>query len=739
MLLIGMLTLAFNIQPVKASGTIYIRADGGVDPSTAPISTTDNVIYTLTDNIYDEIVVERNNIIIDGKRYTLQGSGSGNGFYLSGINNVTIKNTNIKDFYYGVLFNSASHNVLSANNIINNQYGVFLLSSNYNSIFENNVTDNEEKGVWVYESNNNTIFGNNLANNHYRGLDLSWASNNTLLENKINGSRYNFGVSYGFMHLIDVSNLVNGRPIYYLVNQNDLTLNPEILPQVGYLALINCVNITVEGFFLASNYQGILLANTKNSTIENNKITNNNLGIEFFDSSNNVMSGNNITKNDLCGVWFTLSNYNSIAGNNITNNNEGIHLCGSPSHNNSVSGNNIANNDDGVFSSSDNNTISANNITKNTYCGIKLESSCYYSIYGNNITKNGNYGITLFYSSNDTISGNNITNNYYGISFSWSYNNSISENNLEKNYAGGLYLSASSNNTFYHNNFIDNSPQIYLSSYYPPGKNVWDNGYPSGGNYWSDYAGVDVKKGSGQDMPGSDGIGDTPYVIDANNRDHYPLMNPYGTPPPPTYALTIITTVGGTTDPALGTYSYTANSQVQVTSFPNTGYLFDHWELDSVNIGSANPYTVLMDKNHTLKAFFSPIPPPLSVSISPLSASILAGQSATFTSTISGGYTPYNYQWYLNSNPVSGANASSWTFTPTTAGIYYIYLKVIDAKGNTAQSETARITASVVPVGGYSTLIERPATAQPVLPYIAIMMILTLISIKMKPKSKRKH
>jgi hypothetical protein len=54
--------------------------------------------------------------------------------------------------------------------------------------------------------------------------------------------------------------------------------------------------------------------------------------------------------------------------------------------------------------------------------------------------------------------------------------------------------------------------------------NTWDDGYPSGGNYWSDYNGIDVKSGSYQNETGSDGVGDTPYIIDANNTDHYPLM-----------------------------------------------------------------------------------------------------------------------------------------------------------------------------------------------------------------------
>jgi hypothetical protein len=212
-----------------------------------------------------------------------------------------------------------------------------------------------------------------------------------------------------------------------------------------------------------------------------------------------------------------------------------------------------------------------------------------------------------------------------------------------------------------------------------------------------------------------------------------------GAPLPTTYSLTITTTVGGTTDPTPGTYTYVTNQTVQITAIPDIGYLFDYWELDSVNIGSANPYTVLMDANHTLRAVFLPVAPPLSTSISPLSDSILVGQSVTFTSTVSGGYTPYSYQWYLNGAPVSGATSASWTFTPATSGIYYVHLKVTDAKGNTAQSETARITVAVVPVGGYSFPIQVPKKAEPVLPYIALMAILTAIFIKIKPKTRRKR
>ena len=55
----------------------------------------------------------------------------------------------------------------------------------------------------------------------------------------------------------------------------------------------------------------------------------------------------------------------------------------------------------------------------------------------------------------------------------------------------------------------------------------WDDGYPSGGNYWSDYNGTDFYSGTNQNVTGSDGIGDTSYIIDVNNVDRYPLMSPW--------------------------------------------------------------------------------------------------------------------------------------------------------------------------------------------------------------------
>jgi len=151
--------------------------------------------------------------------------------------------------------------------------------------------------------------------------------------------------------------------------------------------------------------------------------------------------------------------------------------------------------------------------------GVYLDETSHNVLSGNNITANFVYGIYLRHSSNNSISGNDIENSYVGVGLYNSSNNTVSASNITNNKIG-IWLGESFNNTVYHNNFVDNIQQVTIED----NANFWDDGYPSGGNYWSDYVGVDVKSGNNQDEPLSDGIGDTSHDIGGNNTDNYPLM-----------------------------------------------------------------------------------------------------------------------------------------------------------------------------------------------------------------------
>jgi parallel beta-helix repeat protein len=255
MLLLSLLAMTYHFQSAEASNRVYIRANGSIEPVASPISTIDNVTYRLTASVSGSIVIQRNNIILDGAGYSVQGSGSSNGVDLSHTANVTVRNTTIENFDTGIQLDSPT---------------------------------------------------------------------------------------------------------------ND-----------------------------------------------------------------------------------------TVCGNDITGNNVGLYLYGS--------------------------------------------SGC--TIFGNNMTNNSGYALDIDSSSNCTFSGNNIAGSYYDIS---------------------LYLSF--DNIFYHNNFNDSSPITASNS-----ANAWDNGYPSGGNHWSDFDGEDLKSGLYQNETGSDGVGDQPYVVDTDNTDRYPLMGSFVT------------------------------------------------------------------------------------------------------------------------------------------------------------------------------------------------------------------
>jgi hypothetical protein len=147
------------------------------------------------------------------------------------------------------------------------------------------------------------------------------------------------------------------------------------------------------------------------------------------------------------------------------------------------------------------------------------------SVISKNYIANKNTGIRICQSVRNTIVQNKIVNNEYGIAILFeSSSNTVTENVIAKNIIG-ISLSGHlvKQNTVFHNSFLCNDYQVFGYEL----ENAWDDSYPSGGNYWSDYSSTDLYQGPYQNETGSDGIGDTPYVIGVGAMDRYPLMNPY--------------------------------------------------------------------------------------------------------------------------------------------------------------------------------------------------------------------
>jgi parallel beta-helix repeat protein len=310
---------------------------------------------------------------------------------------------------------------------------------------------------------------------------------------------------------------------------------------------------------IANNYLGIFLRNSSYNFIEENIIKfNNNAGLVIWFSSNNIIRYNNFLENDGGGIRFPMdSNYNQVLYNIISGRNGSyIGITMYESFKCDIIGNSIINHSSGIsIHYSSYILISHNQIFKSIYHGIKLIRSSNITVKNNIISetyfdeRNG-IGIYLQTVTNISITQNSITANVRGLylifdtCFCFINQNNISDNSIDgiyfrpynsrnnivkqnlflNNYCGISIYQNNSNNTFYHNNFINNTENAY-----DDGNNIWDNGYPSGGNYWDDYSGVDFKHGQEQNITGHDRIGDTPYEIQGeSNQDNYPVMYPYG-------------------------------------------------------------------------------------------------------------------------------------------------------------------------------------------------------------------
>ena len=169
------------------------------------------------------------------------------------------------------------------------------------------------------------------------------------------------------------------------------------------------------------------------------------------------------------------------------------------------------------YTGASNCTITNNNMTGNNNDLYNL-SPMTNTVISGNIVKQCDYGLVMNLCVNVTMQGNLISDNTWGIWHLTGANNSIIDNTITSN---GVGVVIDGNYTIYHNRFVGNTHhvQISLASHCQ-----WDNGYPSGGNYWSGYISPDLFSGPYQNIQGGDGIGDNLYVINSNNKDNYPFM-----------------------------------------------------------------------------------------------------------------------------------------------------------------------------------------------------------------------
>lgn len=422
---------------------------------------------------------DNNNIFnnnIQSKRYLYKQASCG--IYLDSSNKNIIEQNIANDLgasnavdhgpTHGICLFTSEENILKDNTAQNNKDtgdGIYLSDSHYNILEDNFLADNYN-GINLVNSGNNNLDGN-IAENNKIGIEVDYGSVENILENNLmnNNCIANFNVfpRPDANNNVSESNLIDGKIVYYLQGQSDLVF--DFSSNVALIYCFDCQNITIKDLVINSrNNIGIYFYNTIDSVIENVEITESINAINIEESDNNIIKENIIKKN-FRGISLSDSNNNKIFNNLLEEN----------------------------------------------------DSQGYSPCFGTA----PRFGLSLGGSAGNEIYNNIIINNPTGVGFSgYSGGNTFFGNDVKDN-EEGIAVYCSSNNLFYHNNFIDNNSNVWGSCVPESPKNEWHNDSLKQGNHYSDYC----EPEQGCEDENEDGICDDYYP---KNGDEYSFLQENG-------------------------------------------------------------------------------------------------------------------------------------------------------------------------------------------------------------------
>lgn len=385
-----------------------------------------------------------------------------------------------------------------------------------NNIISNNIVSASNQGIELSYGSGNTLSNNEIHNNTLKGLFLNYSGGNILRENNIAGSPANFDLNgrslSEYRQDIDISNTVDGKPIYYLVDKNDAAVDSST--NAGCVFVVNCTDVVVYDLELSDNGTGVVFAYTQNSNIENvTAVNNSRAGILLQNSTNNRLMDNNVSNNNY-GIQLLNSGNDTLRGNVCTDNLYNF-ICDGGSladyqHDidisNTVDGKPIyylvgkysdtvdaASNAGCVFAVNCSNVTVRDLTVNRNGTGVTFVGTSNSSIENVTSTGNSQAGILLFNSTNTTLLGSSISGNYYGVSLLSSNYALLQSNYIFENSLGVSCNMGSLNliNTIIKNNsdegavaFFDNSiGSVVNCTIYGNSRNEYYYPYDGGGIY----------------------------------------------------------------------------------------------------------------------------------------------------------------------------------------------------------------------------------------------------------------
>ena len=491
-LVLGAFPLFMTILPETARATSLFVGGIGSDNYTTiqgaiNAANPGDTIFVYSGTYKENIIISKSlSLVAEDRDATIvDGEDDTSVFYVNAdsvsITGFTITNSSHHWFvtHAGIVLYDSRDCVISNNTFFFNLIGIHLDQSDNNLVMNNDISGNVA-GISLDRSSWNTIVNNQVHNEH-GGIGLVYSTHNKITNNILLDSYVEIvgnQPEHWNTHTIDMTNTLNGKPVQYWKN--------------------------VAGGVIPTGAGQVILANTTDVIVEDQVFDESPVGIQMGFSSGSLIRRNVFHPNNVQGIRAQYSVGYAVEGNTFMDNSYSMHIIHSSGF--SINGNSIVGDFDdvswetGIHLDFTYGVSLEENSILGTTIAVSMQNSHEITVTDNEMSSNKDAGLKCQICDNITISGNEFSLNGLGI-----------------------HLRNVKDSLICHNSFNGNVVQAFDDK----DSNSWDDGYPSAGNYWSDYIGKDEKWGPAQDRQGPDGIGDSPRVIDADTSDRYPLMAPF--------------------------------------------------------------------------------------------------------------------------------------------------------------------------------------------------------------------